>query len=168
MEWTIPRPSSFASNILGWAAAISSGTPVPDLTGPGARGVIDPRDVAEVAVEALLAPGHRDRFYTLTGPELLTTADQAATLAEVLGRPVTTVDVHPDAAREQYLEAGMSEVYVEGVPAGVAYARGGGNALLTEDVREVLGRAPRTYTQWARDHREAFARVRRSAPAAGA
>lgn len=158
LEWTILRPSSFASNTLSWADAIHSGHPVLNVTGTGTQGVVDPRDVAEVAAEALLAPGHTGRVYTLTGPELLTTHDQAATLAEVLGRPVGTVDVPPDAFREQCLRAGMSETYTEGVLAGTAYVRKGKNAVLTEDVLQVLGRAPRTYARWARDHKEVFAR----------
>ena len=157
LEWTILRPSSFASNTLSWAAAIHSGNPVPNMTGTGTQGVIDPRDVSEVAAETLLAPGHTGRLYTLTGPELLTTADQAATLSEVLGRPVPTVDVPPDALRAQFLEAGMSETYAEGVLAGTAYVRAGRNAVVTQDAREVLGREPRTYAEWARDHQEAFA-----------
>ncbi|MFF2511247.1 SDR family oxidoreductase [Streptomyces sp. NPDC058086] len=159
LEWTILRPSSFASNTLSWAEAIRSGTPVPDTTGTGAQGVVDPRDVSEVAAEALLAPGHTGRVHTLTGPELLTTADQAAILAQVLGRPVTTEDVPPAELRERFIEAGMSEVYADGVLAGTAYVRTGGNAVVTDDVRAVLGRAPRTFEQWARDHGEAFART---------
>jgi uncharacterized protein YbjT (DUF2867 family) len=157
LEWTILRPSSFASNTLSWAEAIRSGTAVSNMTGSGTQGVVDPRDVSEVAAEALLAPGHTGRVYTLTGPELLTTAGQAAILARVLGRPVTTVDVSPDALREQFLAAGMSETYAEGVLAGTAYVRAGRNAVVTEDVRDVLGRTPRTYERWARDHAEAFA-----------
>ncbi|MGQ4390249.1 NAD(P)H-binding protein [Streptomyces sp. SAS_270] len=157
LEWTILRPSSFASNTLSWAAAIRSGDPVPNMTGSGSQGVVDPRDVSEVAVEALLAPGHAGSTYTLTGPGLLTTADLAATLASVLGRPVPAVDVPPDALREQFLRSGMSEIYVEGVLAGTAYVRAGRNAVVTEDVGRVLGREARTYAQWARDHREAFA-----------
>jgi len=159
LEWTVLRPSSFASNTLSWAEAIRTGRPVPNMTGSGTQGVVDPRDVSEVAVEALLASGHTGRTYTLTGPELLTTADQAATLASVLGRPVTTVDVPPDTLREQLLRSGMSEVYAEGVLGGTAYVRKGGNAVVTEDVRQVLGREPRTYARWARDHTEAFEAV---------
>jgi len=158
LEWTVLRPSLFASNTLSWADAIHSGNPVPNLTGTGTQGVIDPRDVSEVAAETLLAPGHTGRVYTLTGPELLSTADQAAALAEILERPVVTVDVPPDALREQFREAGMSETYAEGVLAGTAYVRKGGNAVLTEEVARILGRAPRTYAQWARDHKEAFTR----------
>src|SRR5688572_566250 len=46
LAWTILRPSVFASNCLGWADAIRAGSPVPNLTGDGRHGVIDPRDVA--------------------------------------------------------------------------------------------------------------------------
>jgi uncharacterized protein YbjT (DUF2867 family) len=157
LEWTVLRPSVFASNTLSWAEAIRAGRPVPNMTGSGTQGVVDPRDVSEVAVETLLATGHTGRTYTLTGPELLTTADQAAALTSVLGRPVTTVDVPPDALREQFLQPGMSEIYAEGVLAGTAYVRAGRNAVVTQDAREVLGREPRTYAEWARDHQEAFA-----------
>ncbi|MGM0348363.1 hypothetical protein [Streptomyces sp. Adlamb9] len=69
--WTVLRPSSFASNSLGWAAAVRAGEPVPNLTGDGASGVIDPHDIAEVAVAALLDAGHGGRTYTLTGPEAI-------------------------------------------------------------------------------------------------
>ena len=159
LEWTVLRPSAFASNTLSWAEAIRAGQPVPNMTGSGTQGVVDPRDVSEVAVETLLATGHTGRTYTLTGPELLTTVDQAAALSSVLGRPVTTVDVPPDALREQFLQSGASEIYAEGVLAGTAYIRAGGNAVVTQDAREVLGREPRTYAEWARDHQEAFASV---------
>ncbi|MFF3613120.1 SDR family oxidoreductase [Streptomyces sp. NPDC002580] len=159
LEWTVLRPSSFASNTLSWAADLRAGEAVPDMTGAGTQGVIDPRDVSEVAAEVLLAPGHAGLVHTLTGPELLTTADQAAALAEVLGRPVTTVDVPPGELRARLLRAGMPDTYAEGVLAGTAYVRRGGNAVVTDDVRRVLARAPRTYAQWALDHRAVFAGV---------
>ncbi|MGW7264684.1 NAD(P)H-binding protein [Streptomyces sp. NPDC054842] len=157
LEWAVLRPSAFASNTLSWAEPIRSGTPVPDLTGPGTQGVVDPRDVSEVAVEALLDPRHTGRVHTLTGPELLTTAAQAAILAGVLGRPVDTEDVPAKTARERFLASGMPRTYVEGVLAGAAYVRQGRNAVVTDGVRQVLGREPRTYERWARDHLAAFA-----------
>jgi hypothetical protein len=53
-------------------------------------------------------------------------------------------------------EWGMAAAYVEGVMAGSAYVRAGGNAVVTGAVRQVLGRPPRTYRTWAQDHRAAF------------
>jgi uncharacterized protein YbjT (DUF2867 family) len=156
LEWTILRPSAFASNTLSWSDAIRSGRPVPNLTGSGTQGVVDPRDVAAVAVEALVAPGHAGRIYTLTGPELLTGPDQAAVLATILAHPVESIDVPEDTAREHMLAAGMSLEFADGALAGQAFVRAGGNAVLTDDVRQVLGRTPRAYAQWATDHAAAF------------
>nr|WP_189323474.1 SDR family oxidoreductase [Streptomyces flaveus] len=156
LEWTVLRPSSFASNTLSWAEPIRAGKPVPNMTGDGLQGVIDPRDVSEVAVEALLSARHSGHTYTLTGPETISVPDQATILGEVLGRPVDTVDLTPDESCAQLTEWGMDAAYVEGVMAGSAYVRMGGNAVVTEGVRQVLGRQPRTYREWAEDHRTAF------------
>ncbi|MFC9893144.1 NAD(P)H-binding protein [Nocardia sp. NPDC127579] len=156
LEWTVLRPSSFASNTVSWAEAVRAGQPVPNLTGAGTQGVIDPRDVAAVAVEALVSPAHSGHLYTLTGPELLSGPDQAAIIGEVLGCPVAVTDVPHEIAAEQMRAAGMSPEYVDGALAGQAYVRSGGNAVLTEDVRVVLGHAPRVYREWVADHRGAF------------
>ncbi|WP_069162106.1 NAD(P)H-binding protein [Nocardia altamirensis] len=157
VDWTILRPSSFASNTLSWVDAIRAGQPVPNMTGTGTQGVIDPHDVAAVAVEALLASGHAGQIYTLTGSELLTTADQAATLSAVLGRPVGVFDVPDAVAREHLRAAGRSDEFIDGALAGQAFVRTGGNAVLTDDVHKVLGRPPRTFADWAAAHATAFA-----------
>ncbi|MEV0759824.1 SDR family oxidoreductase [Nocardia sp. NPDC050435] len=157
LEWTILRPSSFASNTLSWADPIRAGQPVPNLTGTGIQGVIDPRDVAAVAVHALRTSEHAGRLYTLTGPELLSGPDQAAILGAALGRRLEVADIpHADAA-EHMRAAGMSARFVEGALAGQAYIRAGGNAVLTADVATVLGRPPHTYAAWAAANVAAFA-----------
>ncbi|MEV5433114.1 SDR family oxidoreductase [Streptomyces sp. NPDC052701] len=159
LEWTVLRPSTFASNTLSWAGAIRAGQRVPNPTGDGAQGVIDPRDVAEVAAEALLDARHDGRTHTLTGPELISAPEQAATLGEVLGRPVRTADLSPEEVREHLRASGLGQAYADSVLAGSAYVRAGRNAVVTDGVRGVLGRPPRTFREWAEDHREAFAAV---------
>lgn len=153
MAWTILRPSSFASNVLRWAGPIRAGDPVPNTTGDGRQGVIDPRDVAAVAVTVLISPRHGGRTYTLTGPELLSVPDQAAQLGAVLGRVIDTVDVAPDAVRAQMLASGMDPAFVDVVLDGAAFVRDGGNAVLTDDVHRLLGRPPASFRTWAHDHR---------------
>ncbi|MCZ0986082.1 NAD(P)H-binding protein [Streptomyces diastatochromogenes] len=156
-EWTVLRPSSFASNTLSWVREVGRGEPVPNMTGDGESGVIDPRDVAEAAVRALVDGGHAGRTYTLTGPEAISVPGQATVLASVLGRPVATRDLSPEETREHLLTAwGFDEAQADGVLTGTAFVRGGGNAIVTEDVRQMLGRPARTYREWAQDHREAF------------
>ncbi|MEU6667519.1 SDR family oxidoreductase [Streptomyces sp. NPDC046727] len=156
-EWTVLRPSSFASNTLSWAPALRAGEPVPNMTGDGASGVIDPRDIAAVAVRALLDGRHAGRTYTLTGPEAISVPEQAAVLASVLGRPVPTRDLSADETRGFLRTAwGFDGPRAESVLAGVTYVRRGGNEVVTEDVPEVLGRPARTYRAWAVDNKAAF------------
>ncbi|MFF4543955.1 hypothetical protein ACFY1J_06855 [Streptomyces sp. NPDC001406] len=79
-------------------------------------------------------------------------------LASVLGRPVTTWDLSPDETREHLLTAwGFDDAQAAGILAGTAFVRKGGNAVVTDDVPELLGRPARAYREWAQDHREAFA-----------
>ncbi|MET8450574.1 SDR family oxidoreductase [Streptomyces sp. NPDC005209] len=159
-EWTILRPSSFATNTLSWAPDVRAGEPVPNMTGDGASGVIDPRDLSEVAARVLVESGHAGRTYTLTGPEAISVPEQAAALAAVLGRPVATRDLTPDETREHLRTAwGFDDAQAAGILAGTAFVRRGGNAVVTDDVPEVLGRPARTYREWARDHRAAFDRT---------
>lgn len=136
--WTVLRVSLFASNSLQWAPLIAAGEPVPNPTGTTRLGVVDPRDLAEVAVEALLHD-HHGRTYTLTGPELINVPEQVAVLAELLDRPLTTVDLPLEALPEEYAE-------------GLRAVRAGGGSLLSDDVAEVLGRPARTYATWAREN----------------
>nr|WP_191872468.1 NAD(P)H-binding protein [Streptomyces filipinensis] len=155
--WTVLRPSSFASNTLSWVQALRAGEPVPNMTGDGASGVVDPRDVAAVGVRALLDGRHAGRTYTLTGPEAIGVPGQAAVLAEVLGRPVAARNLSPEQTRD-FLRTtwGFDETRADGVLAGLAFVRDGGNAVVTEDVPEVLGRPARSFREWAQDHRAAF------------
>ncbi|QFZ23058.1 NAD(P)H-binding protein [Saccharothrix syringae] len=127
-EWTLLRPSLFASNSLQWAPLVAAGEPIPNPTGDARLGVVDPRDLAEVAVAALL-DDHHGRTYTLTGPELLSAPEQVAVLAEVLGRPLTTVD----APLAEYAEVLRDA------------------AIRTDDIASVLGRPARDYATWARE-----------------
>ncbi|GAB3448176.1 NAD(P)H-binding protein [Actinophytocola sediminis] len=156
MAWSVLRPSSFASNALRWAGPIRAGQPVPNLTATGRQGVIDPRDIAAVAVEVLLTDAYDGQTHTLTGPDLVSVPDQVAVIAEEVGRQVETVDLPTDLARQQMLDAGLDPALVDVAIRGYEQIRTGGNAVLTEDAERVLGRPARSFRSWVRDHRDAF------------
>lgn len=149
LDWTVLRPSSFASNVLAWLPTIEAGQPIPNPTGTARVGVIDPRDVAAVAVHALTRSGHGGQTYTLTGPELLSVPEQVAQLGEILDRTITTVDQPLAATRRQLTAFGMDNESADAMLRGISWARTGGNAQLTETVAEILGRAPQSFSDWA-------------------
>jgi uncharacterized protein YbjT (DUF2867 family) len=156
LAWTVLRPSSFAANALAWAGAIRAGKPIPNPMGTGTQGVVDPRDVAEVAARALTSPGHDGRIYTLTGPDLLSVPDMAGQLGHALGRTVETVDLPLEAYRSQLVAAGLDPAFVETAVNAARLIAEGGNATLTDDVERILGRPPGTFLAWAYDHRAVF------------
>ncbi|MBP2330891.1 uncharacterized protein YbjT (DUF2867 family) [Kibdelosporangium banguiense] len=155
-EWTILRPSVFASNSLAWVPQIKAGEAIPTYYGDGGAGVVDPRDIAAVAVEALLTSDHNKQIYTLTGSEILSVADQAAHLGKLLGKSLQVIDVPSDQMRAGMLAQGMDNDAADLAVEGYEAVRSGAAAFVTDDVTRVLGRAPRTFQQWAQDHKELF------------
>lgn len=83
-ELTVLRPGPFHSNALWWAESIRATRSVRCSIGNQPGAPIDPADVADVASVALTDDGHAGQRYELTGPEVLTSRDQAVVLGEVL------------------------------------------------------------------------------------
>jgi uncharacterized protein YbjT (DUF2867 family) len=103
MAWTFVRPNGFMSNALGWAGTIKSQGAVYGTGGDARLSVIDPRDIAAVAIAAPTEPGHEGKAYEVTGPQARTNAEQVAILAETIGQPIRYVALPADAARQAML-----------------------------------------------------------------
>jgi uncharacterized protein YbjT (DUF2867 family) len=156
VPFVLLRPASFTSNALGWVGSVKSDSTVYNPLGDAALPVIDPAGIAEVAAVVLTKPGHAGTAYDLTGPEALTTAEQVATLAAVLGRPLKCVGIADSAVREGMLKAGTPETYVEARLGLVQLLRGLGRIEPTPHVKNLAGREPRTFRQWAEENVAAF------------
>ncbi|MER6617505.1 SDR family oxidoreductase [Streptomyces xantholiticus] len=72
MSWTILRPNGFMSMNLGWAASVKSGGAARGPLADVPEAIVDPRDIAEIAVRELTEDGHERQVYELTGPQALT------------------------------------------------------------------------------------------------
>jgi uncharacterized protein YbjT (DUF2867 family) len=143
-------------NFLRFAPSIrSQGTffaPMRD----GAISMVDARDVASVAVEALTAAGHEEQTYLVTGPEPLTFADAAQELSNVLGRPIRYLDVSPEQARTGMLAAGLPEWYAQDMLGFYAFYATGAGANVSDVVPRIVGRPARRFRSFVEDHRAAF------------
>jgi len=143
-EWTILRADTFASNALGWAGQLRAGDVVrgPDSA---ATAVIDPADIADVAAHVLQHP--RSGTFTLTGPEVLTRADQVAILGTALGRELTFDATPFDQARRQLLADGRPPALVEAlIDSAEKRPR---SDLVTSTVQELTGRPAGSFRAWA-------------------
>jgi len=152
-SWTFLRPNGFMTDAFRWKDSIRSEgnvrVPFGDLSLP----IIDSRDTAAVAAKALSSDGHEGKIYTLTGPEPLTRRQQVRILGEVLGRDISFETIPDDIAHEHLLRL-MS---AENADALFDLSKQGQRfSAVLPTVEEVIGRAPRTFKQWAIDHSEAF------------
>ena len=81
------------SNALWWAPTIRESGQIFEDTEPGKIGLIDPYDVAAVAVTQ---PGHAGHGCFVTGPEALSPSEQTAILSDILGRSLKFVATTPE------------------------------------------------------------------------
>jgi uncharacterized protein YbjT (DUF2867 family) len=156
LAWTFLRPGYFMSNTFMWVETIKTQGAVYVPGSQGQFAPIDPQDIAAVAAVALTQPGHGGQIYELTGPELMTTGEQVEILARVLDKPLRYVDVPPDAAREEMIKSGMPAIFVEAMTQLFTRMREGRGAIKTDTFEQVVGRKPRTFAAWCRDHIAAF------------
>ncbi|MEJ3657414.1 NAD(P)H-binding protein [Actinomycetes bacterium KLBMP 9759] len=154
LAWTFLRPSAFMSNTFEWLPQLAAGDVV---RAPFARvplAVIDPADIAAVALEALTGDGHAEAAYALSGPAPLLPADRLRILGDVLGRDLR-FEAEPDAEAWERMVASMPERYVRAFFS--FYVDGTlDESVVHPTVAEVTGRPPRTFEQWAMAHADAF------------
>ena len=155
LEWRFLRPSGFAANTRLWAGQIRAGGVVRWPYGAAARSLIHESDIAAVAARALTDDGHGGEKPVLTGPELLTQAEQVHTIGEAIGRPVRWEEVTSDAVRGGLAAAFGDASFAD--HALDAWARFVDEPeLVTSTVESITGAPARTFREWASDHADDF------------
>lgn len=157
LDVTYLYANGLMSNAQWWAPTIRESGQVNDGTEPGKIGIVDPYDIARVAVVALTQPGHTGHGYFLTGPGALSPSEQTTILSDVLRRRLTFVASTPEEEAQRSIE--------RGTPADMAAARQNLDELfrdsragiLTDDVYNLTGTAPRSFRTWAENHTAVFA-----------
>uniref|UniRef100_A0AAU2UWB8 NAD(P)H-binding protein n=1 Tax=Streptomyces sp. NBC_00003 TaxID=2903608 RepID=A0AAU2UWB8_9ACTN len=154
LDFTILRPSGFASNAFAWAEQVRTQRTVFAPFGDVALPVIDPADIAAVAAAALHEDGHAGRTYELTGPEAISPHRQAAVISEALGEEVAFVELSREDAH-----AHMARFMPEEVIGGTLDILGA--PLPTEqevspDVEQILRRPAGLFDKWVARNLPAF------------
>ena len=154
LGWTMLRPGNFASNAFQWAESIRTqrlmAAPFADVALPA----VDPDDIAEVAAAALRDQSHAGNIYTLTGPVAISPRQQAEAIGQAVGEPVQFVELSRDEARSRMLTY-MPEPVVEAT-LGALGTPTAAEQEVSPDVEKVLGRPPRTFTDWVSRNLPAF------------
>jgi uncharacterized protein YbjT (DUF2867 family) len=150
---TVLRSDTIASNTLGWGEQIrTTGVVRGPLTAPTA--VIDPRDIAAVAARALTDDTYVGATHRLTGPQVISRPEQVQAIGAAIGRELRFEEVPVQDARAQMLADGRPPALVDALLS--AAETRSASTLVTSTVADLTGEPPRSFQQWARDHREAF------------
>jgi uncharacterized protein YbjT (DUF2867 family) len=147
VDWTVLRPTRFMNYTpFVWPSVINRGLLI-EAGGTGAMTVIDPADIAAVALKALIEDGHEGQTYELTSEDSFTAAELAQTLSRVLRRDITLFEGDLDALRTALIENGAPGEYAP-LMAGAFAKVAAGLFKKTDTVANLLGRAPRAYAHW--------------------
>lgn len=155
MTWTVLRCSFFMQNLHRSLSTHGDDISRGELFIPAGRGrttFLDARDAAAVAARILSDPGgHLNTVYELTGPAALTMDDVAAELSEALGHPVRYTDPGLITFARRLRRRGVRWGIIMFMSAVYTLTRLGLNQPITDDVASLLGRPPRTLTEFLTD-----------------
>jgi uncharacterized protein YbjT (DUF2867 family) len=145
------------SNTNQWVGSIKSEGVIYNPMGNASVALTHPADIAAVAVHALITPKLTESVLDVTGDTALTIAEQIAVLAKVLGRPLRVVNVAPEVAVQGLIKNGVPEHVAHALGASYAAGHTGSAATVTDTVKRLTGRKPRSYESWVREHAARFA-----------
>ncbi|MER8073753.1 NmrA family NAD(P)-binding protein [Streptomyces sp. NPDC094034] len=149
-EWTIVRPSWFNQNFsedffMDFLDAIR-GAELAYPFGEVKIAYVDADDIAAVATAALTEDGHNGKIYNVTGPESLSLHDVARELSTATGQQVAYTPLSAGEYAARLREHGTPQEIIDAVTSTADRA----DESVAHDVREVLGREPISFTQFAR------------------
>jgi uncharacterized protein YbjT (DUF2867 family) len=152
-DWTVLRAAWFAQNFS--EGPLVEGLAHGELVFPAGEvrePFIDVRDIADVVVAALTG-GERyaGRTLDITGPRLLSFREAVAEIGAATGAELTYTPVTARRYGENLAGFGVPAREVEFLVELFESLLDGRNAHLSDGVREILGRAPRDFSDFARE-----------------
>lgn len=167
--WTHLRDSQYAEAIAGpmtIPALLAGGKP--DNCGDGPVAFVSRDDCVATAVGVLTQPGHENRAYVLTGPDLITIPQAMALASELAGKPILVEPVDDEAMFAYFDALGAPRHASDIVPDGpipwssddmVTFGqsiREGYFAEKTDWVEKITGRKPKSLRDVMLAHKEGW------------
>ncbi len=157
VPYNIIRPNWFMQNFNSfWIAGILEHQTIFLPTGDAKGSFIDARDIAAVAAKLLLDSSRDNQAFDLTGSESLNHDEVAAIISEITGKKIVYEDITPQVMEKQLISAGLPQDYTNMLLGILEAFKQGFMAGITPHVGNILGRAPISFEQYAKDYRNAW------------
>ncbi len=147
IPFTFVQPVYFMQNFLGKDTAqmlAQQGRFAAPIKADLRFTIVDTRDIAAVVARTLSEQGHEGQTYVLTGPELLSSNEQAEHFSRLLGKPVTFMEVPAATFRNILLGAGQPQWLADGVIELFANI----DPFVNDTVLRVAKKQPHTFDQF--------------------
>lgn len=160
-EWAVLRPSYFMQNFTdprhGHGSSLRQSGHLYTAAGEGKIGFIDAEDIAAVGFHALTDKEPYNQELIITGPESLTYDDVARVIRKVTGLNATHIHISPEQLTQRHVAAGLPESYAKNLAEmDVRIRLEGLEDQVTDTVRRVTGREPRSLEQFITEHKTSF------------
>jgi uncharacterized protein YbjT (DUF2867 family) len=152
------RPNFFMQNFVNfYSPMIKSQGALYAPAGDGKVSFVDVRDIAAVAVQALISDNqHKAKAYYITGPEALSYGQTAEILSKGLGKEIKYVNIPDEDARRGMKDMGMDDWSANSLIELFDITRKGYASDITSVVEEFTGRKPISFSQFVKDYAQAF------------
>ncbi|MGI0045082.1 MAG: SDR family oxidoreductase, partial [Nitrososphaeraceae archaeon] len=161
MPYTFLRPNEFMQNFINFHGHSIKNNNVFYIPAQEAKvSIVDVRDIAAVAVEALTDNNgnviHKNKAHLITGPEAISYYQAADILTTETGKKIDYVSISDEDARGGMKEMNMNDWLINTILELYNYYRKGNASYVSSAVKEVTGRKPITFAQFAKDYAETF------------
>src|SRR5918995_1813962 len=160
VPFTFLRPNEFMQNFINFHGHSIKNNNAFYLPLENAKvSVVDVRDIAAVAVKALMENGdnkYKNKKYLITGPETLSYHQMAELLSNATGKKISYVAISEEEAKAGMKEMGMDNWLINTISELSNYFKKGYASQVSSAVEEVTGKKPISFSQFANNYVEAF------------
>lgn len=157
LAYNIVRPNWFMQNFnTFWIQGINEHNKILLPTGKAKGSFIDVRDIADVVVRLISTDDLYNQAFDITGSQSLDHDEVAELLSKVAGRKIGYQEIPPEVLKQGFLAAGLPADYADFLLLILGFFAQGYSAHVTNSVKDLLGRDPITFEQYAEDHRQAW------------
>jgi len=141
VAWTMLRNSIYSNGLVQQAAKMLADGKATVSATDGRIGYVTREDCAAAAAAVLTSPGHENKVYDITGPELIGPREIAAAASAVTGKPIELIAAEPNASNARRAFGGPSIAVISGdLPKLTGRPATSVRALFAAHTSELLGK----------------------------
>ena len=157
LNYNIIRPNWFLQNFnTFWIQGINEQSKILLPVGNAKTSFIDARDIAAVAAKLLTSDDFNNQDIDITGPEALSHDEVAEHISKATNRKIEYQEIEPQSLKDELLQAGLPEDYVNFLLLILGFLKEGYNSAINDNVEKVLGRKPRSITDYVSDYKASW------------